>query len=131
MQDKAEAHAPLLSLISKSEKAQQKVASGSWQHAMLGANLKALHIALALMTEEQDSAARFAPDDLQAALKSLTSMIEKTEVAQTRFAAGTSQHTLLKNRLSALRTAERYCLDKQGVSHERCRVTEPGCRQPG
>lgn len=108
MQDITGALAPILSLISKSEKAQQKVAPGTWQHAMLGANLKALHIACALMDEDQGDAVQCAPDELRAALRSLASMIEKTEEAQTRFAAGTSQHSLLKNRLSALRRAETH-----------------------
>ncbi|MGW8394701.1 hypothetical protein [Pseudoduganella sp. HUAS MS19] len=106
MQGKAEALKPILSLISKSEKAQQKVAAGTWQHAMLGANLKALQIASALMDEDQDALARFAPGELKAARQSLASMIGKTAQAQTRFAAGTAQHSLLTNRLSALRRAE-------------------------
>ena len=108
MQEIASALAPILSLISKSEKAQQKVAPGTWQHSMLGANLKALHIACALMNVDQGDAVQFAPDELRAAMQRLASMIEKTEQAQTRFAAGTSQHSLLKNRLSALRTAETH-----------------------
>lgn len=106
MQEKAEALKPILSLIGKSEKALQKVAAGTWQHAMLGANLKALHIAAALMKGDQDAFARFAPDEQKAALQSLASMIGKTDQAQSRFAAGTPQRTLLKNRLHALRAAE-------------------------
>ncbi|KQV47538.1 MULTISPECIES: hypothetical protein [unclassified Duganella] len=106
MQEKTKALAPILSLISKSEKAQQKVAPGTWQHAMLGANLKALHIAVILFNENQGAAARFEQGELQAAMQSLASMIEKTEDARTRFAAGTPQHTLLKNRFNALRAAE-------------------------
>ena len=43
--------APLTSLISKSEKAQAKLAQGTWQHTMLNNNLKALHIALPLLTK--------------------------------------------------------------------------------
>ena len=42
-----EALQPIASLISKSEKAQQKLAPGMWQHTMLRDNLKALHIARA------------------------------------------------------------------------------------
>lgn len=43
--------APIHSLISKSEKAQTKLAQGSWQHTMLGDHLKALHMALPLLTK--------------------------------------------------------------------------------
>lgn len=42
---------PISSLISKSEKAQRKLSEGSWQHTMLGNNLKALHIASLLLTK--------------------------------------------------------------------------------
>jgi|GEM_PF-6333260 len=40
------------SLISKSEKVQQKLTQGAWKHTMFDGNLKALHIALPLLTEE-------------------------------------------------------------------------------
>ena len=48
-EDLKNALAPINSLISKSEKAQAKLAQGTWQHTMLGNNLKALHIALPLL----------------------------------------------------------------------------------
>lgn len=41
--------APLRSLASKSEKALQKLASGTWQKAMLERNLRALHEAMPLL----------------------------------------------------------------------------------
>ena len=43
---------PIASLISKSEKTRQKLAEGSWQHRMFVDNLKALHIALLLLSKE-------------------------------------------------------------------------------
>lgn len=43
--------APIASLMSKSEKAQAKLAQGTWQHTMLNHNLKALHMALPLLTK--------------------------------------------------------------------------------
>jgi hypothetical protein len=43
-----EALRPIASLISKSEKAQQKVPPGTWQHRMLEDNLKALRHAAIL-----------------------------------------------------------------------------------
>jgi hypothetical protein len=92
-----EALRPIASLISKSEKAQQKLAPGTWQHTMLRDNLKALHIASALMNKETDDTDRVTRDDLQEALRSFASMIGKTEKAQAKFTPGTSQHTLLRN----------------------------------
>ncbi|HQJ38068.1 MAG TPA: hypothetical protein PK223_09530 [Bacillota bacterium] len=50
-EDLEKALAPISSLISKSEKAQKKLEKGTWQHTMLGNNLKALYIALPLLTK--------------------------------------------------------------------------------
>ncbi|HMP91082.1 MAG TPA: hypothetical protein PJ991_12835 [Kiritimatiellia bacterium] len=97
---------PIASLISKSEKAQQKVAPGTWQHAMLRDNLNALHIASELMTKTTDDTDRWTRDDLHAVLQAFVSMIGKTEKARARFSPGTSQHTLQRNRLKALRIAK-------------------------
>jgi hypothetical protein len=101
-----EALRPIASLISKSEKAQQKLASGTWQHTMLRDDLKALHIASALMNKETADTDSVTRDDLQEALRAFSSMISKTEKALAKFLLGTSQHTLLQNRLKALRIAE-------------------------
>ncbi|HET9910727.1 MAG TPA: hypothetical protein VFQ13_02495 [Anaerolineales bacterium] len=101
-----EARRPIASLISKSEKAQQKLASGTWQHTMLRDNLKALQIASALMNKETTDTDNFTRDDLQEALRAFASMISKTEKAQAKFSPGTSQHTLQRNRLKALRIAD-------------------------
>ena len=104
-EDLQEALRPIASLISKSEKAQQKLASGTWQHSMLRDNLRALTIAYALMNTEADEPNCFARDDLQEALRAFASMISKTETTQVKFSPGTSQHTLARNRLKALRIA--------------------------
>jgi hypothetical protein len=109
---------PIASLISKSEKAQQKLAPGTWQHAMLRDNLKALCIASALLNKDAGNSDRFTRDDLQEALRAFASMISKVERAQARFLPGTSQHTLQRNRLKALRTAE--ALIKVEVTAEQC-----------
>ena len=44
-----QAAAPLASLISKSEKARQKLSPGTWQRNMLDENLRALHLAAPLL----------------------------------------------------------------------------------
>ncbi|MGI6317840.1 MAG: hypothetical protein ACOX1J_03785 [Dethiobacteria bacterium] len=44
----------------------------------------------------------FTKEDMEEALRAITSMISKTEKAEEKFAQGTSQHTLQKNRLKAL-----------------------------
>lgn len=50
-EDLKKALAPITSLISKSEKAQKKLAQGTWQHTMLSHHLKALYIASPLLTK--------------------------------------------------------------------------------
>ena len=105
-EDVQEALRPLASLISKSEKAQHKLAAGTWQHTMLGNNLSALRIASALMSNHADDSAHVTLDDLEQALAALASMIGKTQKAEAQFSPGTAQHTLQRNRLKALRIAQ-------------------------
>lgn len=50
-EDLKNALAPITSLISKSEKAKEKLTQDTWQHSMLSNNLKALYIALPLLTK--------------------------------------------------------------------------------
>jgi hypothetical protein len=102
---------PIASLISKSEKAQQKLTPGTWQHTMLQNNLRALHHAFALMNEGVTNT-DFTQNDRQETLLALSSMIGKAEKARAKFSSGTSQHTLLQNRLKALRVAERLIRNK-------------------
>lgn len=97
---------PIASLISKSEKAQQKLAKGSWQHAMLSDNLKALNFASALMNSEIQAEVQIPSDDLPAARKSLDLMIDRTEKAMAKVSPGTAQFSLLQNRLRALKIAD-------------------------
>lgn len=105
-EDLQEALRPIASLISKSEKAQQKLTPGTWQHTMLRDNLKALHLGSVLMNKASSDTVPFTEEDLQEALRAFASMISKTEKAQAKFAPGTSQHTLQRNRLKALRVTE-------------------------
>lgn len=97
---------PITSLISKSAKARQKVAPGTWPHTMLRDNLKALHIASALIDQGTHSMDRFTQDDLRGALTAIDSMRRKTEEAQAIRSLGKSQHALLRNRLKSLRIAK-------------------------
>ena len=85
--------------MSKSEKVLQKLAPETWQAAMLRENLEALRHARALMEGTAPDTTR---ESYQNALRPLASMIEKTRAAQPKFPPGSSQHTLLQNRLKAL-----------------------------
>lgn len=95
---------PIASLISKSDKALQKLIPGTWQRTMLEQNLKALRIASALL-EDEPTSDRFTADDLQQALHALSGMRRRTEDAMGKFSERTSHHTLLRNRLAALHVA--------------------------
>jgi len=101
-----QARGPIASLINKSAKAQQKLAPGTWQHRMLQDNLRALEIASALMADAAGAPSRVERDELRKAMAALSSMIERARKAQAGFAVGTSQHSLQRNRLKALRVAE-------------------------
>ena len=73
---------------------------------MLRDNLKALHIASALVNKGTNDTDDYTLDDLQEALRVFASMISKTKKAEAKFSPGTSQYTLLRNRLKALRMAK-------------------------
>lgn len=109
-----EARAPLASLLSKSEKALQKVAHGTWQHSMLEANIEALRIAVPLVSESPGQASGPTRDQLDSALRALDSMIERVANNEVKFAPGTSQHSLQCNRLKALRIARSAVMAKRG-----------------
>lgn len=103
--DVSRALKPVESLIGKSEKAQRRLAPGTWQHTMLGDNLRALRIAHALMSERVDGAHAPSEAELSDALGAFDSMIARARDAKTKFAPGTPQHSLQRNRLEALRLA--------------------------
>lgn len=101
-----EAHRPIASLIRKSEKARRKLAPGTWQHSMLGDNLKALNMASAMMGGEANATDGLTQDDFHEAIRAFAVMMDRTGKALEKFPAGSSQHSLLRNRLAALRMAE-------------------------
>src|SRR4051812_18413911 len=83
----------IASLISKSEKAQQKVAPEKWQDTMLRDNLKALRIASELIDNETNGGANFTREDLQEAPSAFAAMMSRIGKTQTKFPPGTPQHT--------------------------------------
>lgn len=55
----------------------------------------------------------YSPQEIKDTLEVLDSTIHKCEKAQIKFNEGTSQHTLLKNRLNALYLSKTLILDKK------------------
>ena len=101
------ARRPLTSLLSKSEKAQQKLKPGSWQHAMLDENIQALRVVNALLFGQDRKKTRYTQSDLKLAINALANMVSRSIRAQAKFVPGTSPHTLQRNRIKALRLAKR------------------------
>ncbi len=56
-------------------------------------------------------------EELQEALRVVASVISRCEKMQPKFAAGTSQHTLLQNRLQALYIAESLLKDENAAEY--------------
>jgi hypothetical protein len=108
------ARAPLVSLLGKSEKALPKLAPGTWQRTRLEADVRALRIALALLGGGDGGAVEPAREALDEAVRALESMIERVAGTKTTFAPGTSQRSLQRNRLRALRAARAAVLARVG-----------------
>ncbi len=96
---------PIRSLIGKSEKAQQKLTPGTWQHGMLQENMRALRLAAALMNGVGQGPEDPTREECESALRALAGMISKSRKAQAKFIPGTSHHTLQRARLRSLRAA--------------------------
>lgn len=101
----AEVIRPIISLINKSEKAQQKLVPGTWQYTMLRDNVKALRVALVLINGMKGDIDNFSREDYLESLRSIGSMINRSEKAQVKFSPGTSQYSLQQNRIKALNHA--------------------------
>jgi hypothetical protein len=68
----------------------------------------------------------FTKEDLEEALRAITSMTSKIEKAQAHFNPGTSQHTLAKNRLKALRLAAAFMTESLEGHGTECREGTQG-----
>lgn len=103
--DMEEALQAIASMIDRSEKVQKKFSQGTSQHTLLKNRIKALNIALALITKkiaESDVGNNFSEDDLQKALAPIASLISKSEKGRQKLTQGTWQHTMLGDNLKAL-----------------------------
>lgn len=78
------------------------VTEGTSQHTLLKIRIKALYISKSLITDE-NVMDKYTKEELIEALRPVSSIISKCEKAQQKFTEGTSQWTLLKKRIKALR----------------------------
>lgn len=98
-----EAHRAIVSLRNKSEKASGKLKADSWQKKQMDSYVKAADIALQLING--DTTIPFTCESLHEANKSLADALRRAEEVIGKFAVGSPQHTLLKNRIAALKIA--------------------------
>jgi len=99
----SEAKRALLSLRNKSEKASGKLKTDTWQYRLTAGIVKASDVALSLI--DGNAAAPFGRDTLDESFASLQDALRRAEAVIDKFAMGTSQHTLQKNRIAALKIA--------------------------
>lgn len=94
----------IVSMIQRSEKAQQKFAPGTSQHTLQKNRIHALTVAKALIEQELSGSrvADFSKADLEQAVAPLASLISKTEKAWKKLKEGSWQHAMLEKNLQAL-----------------------------
>jgi hypothetical protein len=106
----SEAHRALLSLRNKNEKASGKLKEGSWQSRLTAGVVKASDVALGLIDKNDDTS--IDKDSLDESHTALTDALRRGCIG--KFAVGTSQHTLQKNRIAALKIALALIEKEQG-----------------
>jgi len=93
------------SMITRSERTQNKFQEGTPQASLARNRIRALSIAASLVTrklEGDHSALPFTKEDLEKALPPITSTIRKCEKAQGKLKEGTPQSILTRKMLQAL-----------------------------
>jgi hypothetical protein len=121
-EDMDEALRAITSMISKTEKAEEKFAQGTSQHTLQKNRLKALNIASSLISKElaeSDIMEDYTKGDLKKALAPIASLISKSEKAQKKLVQGTWQHTMLSNNIKALYIA--FAIVNEGIERDKCR----------
>ncbi|MDR0347443.1 MAG: hypothetical protein LBH56_03620, partial [Coriobacteriales bacterium] len=98
----SEARRALLSLRNKNEKASNKLKEGSWQSRLTIGIVRATDVALGLIDGNNGA---LDVDSLSETHAVLTDARQRAEAVIGKFAEGTSQRTLQKNRIAALNVA--------------------------
>lgn len=97
------------SSISRCEKAQPKFAEGTSQHTLLKNRLKALYISKSLILNED---VKFTREELNDALRPVSSIISKCEKAQLKFPEGTSHHARFSKMIKAMYLSKTLITDE-------------------
>ncbi len=112
VEELSEARRALLSLRNKSEKASGKLKAGTWQNKMTTGIVEAADVALNLM--HGNAIALFDRNKLDKSSAVLEDALRRAEAVIDKFAVGTPQHTIQKNRIAALRIALKLIEKEQG-----------------
>lgn len=103
-----EALRAITSTISKSEKAQLKLKAGTIQHTMTERGINAYYIAVELINREMETdittnsfESKYKKEELDEAIQTISSLINRVEKVQPKFEPGSSQHTLAVCRIKA------------------------------
>ncbi|MEG1002952.1 MAG: hypothetical protein RSF37_06065 [Clostridium sp.] len=89
------------STIKNCEKIQPKFAEGTSQHTLLKNRIKALHISKSLLSCE-NVLSKYSKNELNDALRPVSSIISKCEKGQSKFEEGTSHYTRFKKLINAM-----------------------------
>lgn len=97
----------ITSTISNCEKMQNKFLEGTSQHSLLRNRIKALYISKSLISNE-DYKDRFTQSDLESALAPITSIINKTSKAQSKYEEGSTQYKRFEPLIKAMKLSKKF-----------------------
>lgn len=103
-EDMKEALQSILSMIKRSENAQEKFSQGTSQHALQKNRINALKISFSLIENALGNSKlyNFEKSDFEESISPINSLISKSEKSKIKLKQGTWQHTMLCNNLKAL-----------------------------
>ena len=107
----SEALKVITSAIGRCEKMQPKFAVGSSQHSLLRNRLKALYLSKALMSGE-GTRERYTGKDLAASVVSISSIISKTQKAQSKQEVGSVWYRRHEAMIKAMQLAKSFLDDE-------------------
>ncbi len=99
------------STISKCEKIQIKFAEGTSQHTLLKNRIKAMYISKSLITHE-NVIDKYTKEELEDALRPVSSIISKCEKAQLKFAESTSYYDRFNDIIKAMYISKSLITDE-------------------
>ncbi len=107
----SEALRVVASTISRCEKIQPKFAQGTSQYTLIRNRIKALYISKALIAAD-NTIEEYTAEELMAALPPVTSIISKTEKAQSKYEEGTAQYKRFEPTIKAMKISKSLIEDE-------------------